>query len=40
MSAKPILAGRSYLVSLNGNLQIVLAKNPIDALWIVLGNAL
>lgn len=37
MSAKPLIPGRSYLVARNGSLQIVLAKDPIHAIWIVLG---
>ena len=37
MSAKPLVPGRSYLVTSNGVLQIVLAKDPIHAIWIVLG---
>ncbi|MES2586969.1 MAG: hypothetical protein V4536_08630 [Pseudomonadota bacterium] len=36
MIARPITAGRSYLVAHGGVSQVVIASNPIDALLIVM----
>lgn len=39
MSATPIIPGRAYRVKAHGAIYTVFARNPVDALCVVLGAA-